>query len=766
MVVYPYFVHEAHKRVHLFNTEPLMVAKVGNSGVYHSEGPLPSIASDPNPLLTDCIGNTDDTDITDVSWNLHIVDFTMWSAAYQLSDSSNELLRGINPLLSRDILKRTPMRPVVVSVASTVLKAVIAAKNSGELNECMQMCALSVDSCAESVCLIQEHAGEKHSFEFDCILFSGDTHDDELVDGDKIAVTMKDVKQSQLADPIISMWGKLVDQLVLVDEAVDQPLSDTAVSQQQTTYHGLVNQSIHKFDKRIVKYHLHIHRGDDGILYFAAANKQYPVPVVTSKLGGKIIHLTHDNYTSVHLGRSKMLEYIRLRWWWSSMEKDVRDHIKDCLSCSRNKFTARPGYGMMHLRFYDHPGSSISIDIVVLHYKTECGARYLFTILDNFSHYAGAYCMPDMEAATCASKLFLWVVVHGVPGDVRSDRGNNLNISEIFKSLYALFGIKKILSHPWAPQGNAVERFHRWLASAFRSLFQLHDVGIDESIHIVLWIFNSAQCRVTGYSPNLLQMGRELRFPLDVFEGKKASVSKEEFVQHLQEIMPRLWESARASQMIEQEKSATYYNEHHHVQGSSTITQGSYCFKEAHTVNSAKIPAKILPKCTGPWKVLRVSSGGALIQHAYSAKKQSVSLRHIRSANVSSAIEENSQSTAFEAGELIFVKMVGANASDRKFHMCKLLDSEDGETWNVQWYNTNCKLGDNLLTAQWLPSWSNSSGVEKFHAKSPVGYTATQYVVHKRRFLPPTFQLDKARMPAEVRSMLKSKFRTDYLVQS
>ena len=110
--------------------------------------------------------------------------------------------------------------------------------------------------------------------------------------------------------------------------------------------------------------------------------------------------------------------------------------------------------------------------------------------------------------------------------------------------------------------------------------------------------------------------------------------------------------------------------------------------------------------------------------------------------------------------------MVGANASDRKFHMCKLLDSEDGETWNVQWYNTNCKLGDNLLTAQWLPSWSNSSGVEKFHAKSPVGYTATQYVVHKRRFLPPTFQLDKARMPAEVRSMLKSKFRTDYLVQS
>ena len=121
-----------------------------------------------------------------------------------------------------------------------------------------------------------------------------------------------------------------------------------------------------------------------------------------------------------------------------------------------------------------------------------------------------------------------------------------------------------------------MERFHRWLASAFPSLFQLHDVGIDESIHIVLWIFNSAQCRVTGYSPNLLQMGRELRFPLDVFEGKKASVSKEEFVQHLQEIMPRLWESARASQMIEQEKYATYYNEHHHLQGSSTITQGSY----------------------------------------------------------------------------------------------------------------------------------------------------------------------------------------------
>ena len=118
-----------------------------------------------------------------------------------------------------------------------------------------------------------------------------------------------------------------------------------------------------------------------------------------------------------------MNEFIRLRYWWKGMKKDIEDHVRHCLPCQKAKFESQPGAGFSHLRFYLGPGQSIAIDIVVLNHASTMGTKYFFTILDCFSHWPEAIPMKDMEAETCAKALWQWIRNHGVPIDIRSDRG-------------------------------------------------------------------------------------------------------------------------------------------------------------------------------------------------------------------------------------------------------------------------------------------------------------------------------------------------------
>ena len=64
----------------------------------------------------------------------------------------------------------------------------------------------------------------------------------------------------------------------------------------------------------------------------------------------------------------------------------------------------------------------------------------------------------------------------------------NLNRSELFTALYKLLGIKSKVTHPYAPQGNMVESWHRWLGSALRILYYERDMDVDQSLPFILWI--------------------------------------------------------------------------------------------------------------------------------------------------------------------------------------------------------------------------------------------------------------------------------------
>ena len=74
------------------------------------------------------------------------------------------------------------------------------------------------------------------------------------------------------------------------------------------------------------------------------------------------------------------------------------------------------------MRWWDAPGRSICIDLVVLDAQSTTSFRYIYTILDNFSHFPDAYPIyGEANAAVCADQMIKWCQYNGVPQDVRSD---------------------------------------------------------------------------------------------------------------------------------------------------------------------------------------------------------------------------------------------------------------------------------------------------------------------------------------------------------
>ena len=143
--------------------------------------------------------------------------------------------------------------------------------------------------------------------------------------------------------------------------------------------------------------------------------------------------------------------------------------------------------------------------------------------------------------------MIKWCQYNGVPQDVRSDGRANLNPSEIFKDLYKLMKIKGITSMAYAPQSNTVERFHRWLGAALRIMLFKYNADPGTALPHILWIWRSTECRVTGFTPFLLHLGRECRFPTDLFEKKVAATTHTEYVNHLNELTTSLYQEARSA---------------------------------------------------------------------------------------------------------------------------------------------------------------------------------------------------------------------------
>ena len=168
--------------------------------------------------------------------------------------------------------------------------------------------------------------------------------------------------------------------------------------------------------------------------------------VVPLALTNTLIHKFHN--CRGHQGCARILNAIKRKFWWKSMQRDVKYHISNCITCSRNlpNISCHP---QLHLEIPKVPFACIAIDTIGKLSTTSSGNRYALTCIDLLTSYIIAVPLPDKTAESVVEVYLSGILSRGGASMVcllynGSELKNN-QMNTVLKQL----GIKCKYSNPY-----------------------------------------------------------------------------------------------------------------------------------------------------------------------------------------------------------------------------------------------------------------------------------------------------------------------------
>jgi len=260
----------------------------------------------------------------------------------------------------------------------------------------------------------------------------------------------------------------------------------------------------------------------------------------------EIMRTAHASMTGGHMGVNKMQTKVAKRAYWVGWTRDVRDFCRRCDVCAKyHRGTVRK-QGELQNMCVGAPWEKVPIDVTGPHSQSSMGNKFMVTMLDHFTKYAFAFPIRAHDAVTVPKHLVERVfLVYRVPLQLLSDRGAEFEGS-LMTEICRLLEIDKIRTTSFKPSTNdALERVHRTLNTMLGKI-------VNENTHVayILAAYNATEHSATGYLPNMLVYGRELRFPnellyTDVEDHDVAAVSSVEFVVERQALFKKSFALAR-----------------------------------------------------------------------------------------------------------------------------------------------------------------------------------------------------------------------------
>ena len=186
--------------------------------------------------------------------------------------------------------------------------------------------------------------------------------------------------------------------------------------------------------------------------------------------------------------------------------------------------------------------------------------------MDHFTKWADAFPIIDHKAHTVAKVLLDRLFSRfGMPEELLSDQDPEFE-SELIAEWCKALGVRKIRTSPYRPTTNGMlERFHRTLNQMIGKVASEGQRDWDEYVQPVLAAYRASEHVVTGFSPNLLMPGREVRAPIDLVLGRPVEKadrweSTNEFVAEVQERYRRAYEIAGESLQVDAKRRKDLYD--------------------------------------------------------------------------------------------------------------------------------------------------------------------------------------------------------------
>ncbi|KIK15843.1 hypothetical protein PISMIDRAFT_16230 [Pisolithus microcarpus 441] len=164
-----------------------------------------------------------------------------------------------------------------------------------------------------------------------------------------------------------------------------------------------------------------------------------------------------------HFGAMRTADYIRRRFWWPGLGKDIDQFCRSCPVCQTTKTdNARPA-GLLHsLPIPKRPWNSIAMDFISP-FPESNGADYLWVVLCRLTSLVH---LVPVNTTIRASKL-AWVFIqeivrlHGLPDTIVSDHDAKFT-SQFWREVHQLLDVKLLTSMAFHPQMDGASERAIW----------------------------------------------------------------------------------------------------------------------------------------------------------------------------------------------------------------------------------------------------------------------------------------------------------------
>ena len=178
----------------------------------------------------------------------------------------------------------------------------------------------------------------------------------------------------------------------------------------------------------------------------------------------------HCTLTGGHSGFLRTYRKLADNLYWRGMQKSVRDFVRACDVCQRQKYAATTPRGLLQpLPIPNGIWEDLSLDFITGLPKSK-GYEAILVVVDRLSKYSHFILLKHPYTAKSIAELFVKEIVrlHGIPKSLISDR-DPLFVSHFWLELFKLQGTKLQMSFSYHPETDGqTEVINRCLESYLR----------------------------------------------------------------------------------------------------------------------------------------------------------------------------------------------------------------------------------------------------------------------------------------------------------
>jgi hypothetical protein len=179
-----------------------------------------------------------------------------------------------------------------------------------------------------------------------------------------------------------------------------------------------IRQRLGENDPQVAYFHL----DGEGVLWF----KNRLVVPKDLELRKHILDEAHLARYSIHPGSNKIYQYLKQRFWWTRIKREIAKYVSDCNTYRRVKASHLKPAGMLQpLNIPSRKWKDVSMDFIVGLPNTSKGYDSIWVIVDRFTNIAHFLSVKTSYTARQYAQLYLARIVslHGILKAIISNRG-------------------------------------------------------------------------------------------------------------------------------------------------------------------------------------------------------------------------------------------------------------------------------------------------------------------------------------------------------